>query len=151
MLPKQVKQRIQERFGRPVNDSFDCQELTKEINKICGEDIDAGDFRHLYGIEYHSDKEILTVTYDAIARYVGYPYWSAIPRIGIDAPEITAEVVEIRTYWHSLYQALSVAKSAFLISLVIAFIAFVGYSQCNRKKPKRGSSSYTNSIRQITS
>ena len=150
MLPKLVKDKIEERFGRTISNSIDCHELTIELNEKCGEDIDAGDIRQLFGIERHFDKEILTVTYDAIARYIGYPYWSAIPHIEIEAPEITANVVEIRTYWNSISSVIFILRNTFWISLVVALITFVGYSQCN-KKTKHSNRAYFHYSRYIIS
>lgn len=74
MILPEIKRLIENRFGRPILYSKDCEALAVSIKKYCNQTISATTLKRLFGFatELHAPR---LFTLDVIANYCGYSDW----------------------------------------------------------------------------
>jgi hypothetical protein len=77
MLSNAVRQKIEERFGKPIRYSKDCEALAASIQKACQERISPTTLKRLFGFAKTIDQPRL-FTLDVLALYTGYPNWHSL-------------------------------------------------------------------------
>ena len=77
MLSEVIKSRIEERFGRPIRYSKDCEVLAAEISQETKQSISGSTLKRLFGL-VDGIREPRLYTLDTIAFYLGFQTWEAL-------------------------------------------------------------------------
>lgn len=96
MLHNAVRQKIEERFGRPIRYSKDCEALAASIGRACQERISPTTLKRLFGFAKTVDQPRL-FTLDLLAQYIGYPNWQSLLQQVEGAPQ-SQEGTQSTTY-----------------------------------------------------
>lgn len=77
MISESIRTKIEDRFGRKILYSKDCEALSKSIEKVCNNRISATTLKRLLGFA-KSIEQPRIFTLDVLAAYVGYKDWSSL-------------------------------------------------------------------------
>jgi hypothetical protein len=77
MIPDNIKQLIENRFGRKILYSKDCEALAVSIKRACNESISATTLKRMFGFAKNIEKPRL-YTLDVIAIYLDFVDWSSL-------------------------------------------------------------------------
>ena len=76
IIPEFLKNRIENRFGKPIRYSKDCETLALSVSKHCDEKISATTMMRLFCLMKSTSKPRL-YTLDLISQYAGFESWEA--------------------------------------------------------------------------
>jgi hypothetical protein len=77
MIPKNIKLLIENRFGRKILYSKDCEALAINIKRACGESVSATTLKRLLGFAKNVERPRL-YTLDILATYLDFSDWSSL-------------------------------------------------------------------------
>jgi len=77
MIPENIKHLIENRFGRKLLYSKDCEALSLSIKRNCNESISATTLKRIFGFAKNIEKPRL-YTLDTIAKYLGFADWGSL-------------------------------------------------------------------------
>jgi hypothetical protein len=77
MIPANIKLLIENRFGRKILYSKDCEALSISIKRICSEPISATTLKRIFGFAKNIERPRLS-TLDTLAKYLNFADWSSL-------------------------------------------------------------------------
>jgi hypothetical protein len=77
MIPESIRILIENRFGKKIVYSKDCEALSFSIKKVCYENLSPTTLKRLFGFAKSIDQP-RTYTFDVLANYIGCIDWSTL-------------------------------------------------------------------------
>lgn len=111
VLPSDIKQRIEDRFGQKIRYSKDCENLAIHISSTCQESISPTTLKRLFGFAQPIANP-RAYTLDVLANYLGWSSWEALEK-----ELFTSHTGKVQPDIHLLQQELSMVQNLKKISL----------------------------------
>ena len=120
MIPDSIRILIENRFGKKIAYSKDCEALSFSIKKVCQEKISPTTLKRLFGFAKSIDQP-RTYTLDLLANYIGFIDWSTLLAKMEQANSFSEEKIhliniEIQKNKHLLHHQISISLTTQFIN-----------------------------------
>ena len=120
MIPNSIRILIENRFGKKITYSKDCEALSFNIKKVCQEKISPTTLKRLFGFAKSIDQP-RTYTLDLLANYIGFIDWVTLLAKMEQANNFSEEKIlrlntEIKKNKHLLHHQISISLTTQFIN-----------------------------------
>lgn len=128
MIPPNIKLLIENRFGRKILYSKDCEALSLSIKRVCSEPISATTLKRIFGFAKNIEKPRLS-TLDTLASYLNYADWGSL--LNSTSENENRLTVLNSGYTHVIQQQLLIMMMTGIIDVRKVEALCIRYGVCN--------------------